>query len=108
MKEINLYFKINWLKGPYPSPSLENQLIMIVQNKAGELTDIPRELEIILWGWMPSMGHGTADDGYTKRLSKGVYIQKELYFNMGGDWDINIELLKDGKVTDSTQIKLML
>ena len=103
-----LFVKINWIKGPYGEPSLENNFIILVQNSSGELTDIPADHQFYIWGWMPSMGHGTADDGYTERLSKGVYIQRELYFNMGGDWEVNIELYKGSELIDSTKVELLL
>ncbi|PIK15022.1 hypothetical protein [Halobacteriovorax sp. JY17] len=107
-KSLNLYLKINWLKGPYGDPSLENSFMIIVQDSNGELTDLPSQYAFYNWGWMPSMGHGTADDGYTERLSKGVYIQRELYFNMGGDWDLNIQLYEGSNLSDSTKVELSL
>ena len=103
-----LFLKVNWIKGPFSTPSLENNYLIIVQDKNGELVDIPEGYEFYNWGWMPSMGHGTADDGYTERISKGLYIQKELYFNMGGDWDLNIELYNGSTLVDTTKITLLL
>ena len=107
-KNSNLSVKVNWLKGPYADPSLENSYLIIIHNKGDELVDVPNGYEFYNWGWMPSMGHGTADDGYTERISKGIYIQKELYFNMGGDWDLNIELYNGETRVDSTKIELKL
>lgn len=80
--------------------------MIIVQDRNGNLSDIPNESEFYIWGWMPSMGHGTADDGYTERLSKGIYLQREFYFNMGGDWEINLELYKNNQSIDATKIRL--
>lgn len=105
-KNTKLSIKFNWIKGPYADPSLENSFMLIVQDINGNLADLPSGHVFYNWGWMPSMGHGTADDGYTQRLSKGVYIQKEFYFNMGGDWDINLELYEGTNLIDSTKIQL--
>ncbi|GEM_PF-1400866 len=107
-KNSNLYLKVNWLKGPFADPSLENSFLIIVQNNSGELVDVPSGHDFYNWGWMPSMGHGTADDGYTERISKGVYIQKELFFNMGGEWDLNLEIYNGSTLVDSVKVPLSL
>lgn len=108
LKNSQLFLKVSWLKGPYPLPTHENQLLIIVQNYSGDLVELPLGSQFYLWGWMPSMGHGTADDGFTEEVSKGIYIHRELYFNMGGDWDLNIELHMNNQTLDSAKIKLEL
>ncbi|WP_417336004.1 hypothetical protein [Halobacteriovorax marinus] len=106
LKNSELILSIQWIKGPFSDASLENSFMIIVQDRNGNLSDIPNESEFYIWGWMPSMGHGTADDGYTERLSKGIYLQREFYFNMGGDWEINLELYKNNQSIDATKIRL--
>jgi hypothetical protein len=108
LNNLGHYLKLTWLKTPKGDPSIESEFLILVQNRLGELVDLESDAVFSVWGWMPSMGHGTADDGYTTRLSKGVYHHKELYFNMGGDWQLHFDIMKNGNLIDSTTTSLSL
>jgi len=108
LKNLNKFIKISWVNTPSGDPSIENEFIILVQNGSGELVDLDADATFSIWGWMPSMGHGTADDGHTTRLSKGIYHHRELFFNMGGDWQIHLDILQFGIIIDSTETSLSL
>jgi len=108
LKSLGKYLKITWINPPKGDPSIESEFLIIVQNNLGQLVDLNSSSTFSIWGWMPSMGHGTADDGYTTRVSKGVYHHRELFFNMSGDWELHFDILENGSLIDSTVTQLSL
>jgi hypothetical protein len=56
--------------------------------------------------FMPSMGHGSLPTTVVPEVDTsnksipGSYLVKDLYFSMGGKWEIQFELKKSGKVVD--------
>lgn len=50
----------------------------------------PQE-DLVVFIWMPDMGHGSSPVK-VDRLSQGVYRISNVYFLMGGRWDIHIQL----------------
>ncbi len=91
-----------WLAGPFPSSDQESNLLLIFTDKNGNLTDLPDGYEIVPEGWMDSMGHGTADDGYLENIGKGKYLHKDLFFNMAGDWTYTLYLYKGDEFIEQT------
>ncbi len=72
----------------------------------------PGDFSVVLW--MPSMGHGSAptkiqpyQDAQGRTLL-GIYHVSNIYFMMGGDWDVNIALnyQKAGKETRALRVAL--
>ena len=54
---------------------------------------------------MPSMGHGPADSGTFAPLSPNLYVNKDLYFNMEGDWKIYFDIcLKGAEICDGENL----
>lgn len=64
--------------------------------------------------WMPSMGHGSAkvkvnparDSG--NAVIPGVFDAMPIYFVMGGDWEVWVQLKQGKKVIERAKIDLML
>ncbi len=81
----NLQVKAIWLDGPYGNPKTNNTL-MVILHQAGELKDLGENLELEFWSTMPSMGHPMEDEGWFERESKGIYINRNIKFNMPRDW----------------------
>lgn len=108
LKVIKKYVQINWINTPKGDPSIESQFLILVKDNTGKLVDLDDNTSFSVWGWMPSMGHGTADDGYTTRISKGIYHHRELFFNMGGDWELNFDVMRNTALIDSTTTSLSL
>jgi hypothetical protein len=69
-------------------------------------------VEVVLW--MPSMGHGSAPTQIQRVLDSngdlmtGVYQVRNVYFTMGGDWEVRVVLTnaQGQKETKSFNIKL--
>jgi hypothetical protein len=64
--------------------------------------------------WMPSMNHGSSPVKVFPHLDldgsvvSGVYDVKQVYFSMGGDWEIQIQIqIKNGsEIIDNANIKV--
>lgn len=89
---------VSWVHRPSPKPDVENQLYILVTDAQGGLSDVPQDHELGFYAWMPSMGHGSADDGYIERESKGVYRIREFFVPHGGDWVFYVQLKKGEEV----------
>lgn len=105
--KTNFSFGLDWQMGPTLG---ESKFILRAWDESlgtsqGPYQDLPNTLHIFLW--MPSMGHGSAPVKITK-LGVGEYLVSNIYFIMGGDWEIKIQLKKDSKVIDETVISLNL
>lgn len=92
-KNQKLFVTVQWLDGPYESPKKNNTLLVILQDENKTPMDLPRPLELTFYSTMPSMGHPMDDSGYFEHLDTGVYINKNIRFNMGGDWKHELWLL---------------
>ena len=82
----------SWLKGPFPSSSKESAFRIIFKDQKGNFTQLEPTYEFRVFIIMPSMGHGPADPGRFERLGPNVYVNKDLYFNMEGDWQIFVDV----------------
>lgn len=71
----------------------------------GPYVDPKENLHIFLW--MPSMGHGSAPVKVTRKAS-GEFEVTNVFFIMGGEWEVKFQLLSGGKVSDETVITLNL
>ena len=95
---------VSWEKGPQ-SP---NESVMQIewQNDLGAMME-PGNFRVVLF--MPAMGHGSAPTQVNRVLDAhgnpliGVFEIVNVYFSMGGDWDVQVILMKaDG--TKETQV----
>jgi len=103
---LNLNIEFDWPKGPNGNPNLESQLQLIFRDDEGKLTNLPATHSLFVYGWMPSMGHGTADDGELIQTGMGTYLIKDFYFSMPGEWDIFIQILKNNVVDEEIKISV--
>lgn len=99
---------MNWSEGPHTDPKYENRLIIVVTDETGERMTLPETQTLFFYAWMPSMGHGSADDGFVEQIAPGVYEVKEFYLPHGGDWDFYVQVLEGETVVDQTRVSLIL
>lgn len=84
-----------WSEGPHTDPKFENRLIIIVTDERGQRMDVLSPNSLFFYAWMPSMGHGSADDGFIERVGEGVYEVKEFYLPHGGQWNLFVQILEE-------------
>lgn len=91
-------------------PTVGTESILLIQARNGSdhtILDLKENIEVELW--MPSMGHGSAPTQVERVLDAqgnplpGAYRVRNIYFIMGGDWDVRITLT-DKKGTVESQI----
>lgn len=99
-EKSNRWFDFKWIDGPFGNPHNESPFYLKVYDEQGDLTALDSNFEIIHYGWMPYMGHGTADDGILEEIEPGLYRVYSFYFNMSGLWDIHFELHKNNVMVD--------
>lgn len=66
----------------------------------GTLEDLPN-VSVVLW--MPSMGHGSSPVSVT-RQSVGAYLASEVFFSMGGEWEIRFQVKAGQNVQDQASV----
>lgn len=100
-----------WKSGP----STSNESLLKIEWKNGSShspTEPPGTFEISLW--MPSMRHGSAPTQIQRVLDTqglpliGVYEISNMYFTMGGDWDVNVTLIYPDQSKETKIIKINL
>ena len=92
---------VTWIKGPQPGTYSEMKL----EWKSGvdkTRVEPPGPVKIVLW--MPSMGHGSSPVTVEKMGQEpGVYTAKDIFFSMGGIWDVRFVLTyNNGRVETQT------
>lgn len=55
--------------------------------------------------WMPSMGHGSSPIVVTK-LDVGTYRASEVFFTMGGEWDLHFQIKNGKTVQDEAVVRI--
>lgn len=88
----SLQAEATWQHGPV----VMDESILKIEWKTTSNNNLidPESFEVVLD--MPAMNHGS-DDTVIKKLSIGVYEVSNIYFVMGGDWDVNVIVtFKDG------------
>jgi hypothetical protein len=79
-----------WLEGPFSEP-VNSSLKVTLTDLNGSLLRLDTEMyELGFNAFMPSMGHYLDDPGYFEELSKGVYVNSEIKFNMANDWRMDV------------------
>ena len=73
--------------------------------KDGPYTDFDGTAAVQLW--MPSMGHGSSPVTVTS-VARGHYSVTRVYFIMPGDWDVRVQIKKNGQVFEQTVLHILL
>lgn len=84
--ELSLSVEPQWLSGPVGNININNQLLVVLRNSLGRLTSLPQDMSLNFYATMPSMGHPMDDAGYFEEIDTGIYLNKTIRYNMGGDW----------------------
>lgn len=99
LSKENLCVNYTWVKKPTEEEK-GSFTLLFTNPESGELTDPKPTVFVKLW--MPSMGHGSSPTK-TARASKGTYDVTEVFFVMGGEWEIWIQLKDGNKVLEQTK-----
>lgn len=100
-----------WQSGP----EVSNESLLKIEWKNGadhSPTEPPGAFAVSLW--MPDMGHGSAPTQIQRVLDAqgqpltGVYQISNIYFVMGGDWDVNVTLNYQDGSKETQVIKVSL
>lgn len=90
-----------WLEGPFGNVKKKSILIVYFYNAEQKLTDIPTGLSLNFFATMPSMGHPMDRPGYFEKISQGIYINREIVFNMVGEWEMQLSLDTENETLDT-------
>ena len=63
--------------------------------------------EVAVQLWMPSMGHGSSPVSIQK-VGPGKYLVTRVFFIMPGDWDIRVQIKKNGQLDEQAIISISL
>jgi len=78
--------RVSWITGP--QVAVESLMRIEWRDENAALID-PVRFDVVLW--MPSMDHGSAPTRI-ERFGDGVYQVSNVYFIMGGEWDVHVTL----------------
>ncbi len=87
-----------WRVGP--EVLTEGKLLILITDSNGVPVDPEYDLKVMLW--MPTMGHGSFPVTVTQSQT-GIYEATEVFFTMGGYWDIHFQLLENEKVVNEVK-----
>lgn len=104
------------LHATFPTAPVVNQESLLVLEAKDAKTHQPTELndniEVVLW--MPSMGHGSAPTQVERAvdangdLLSGVFNVRNVYFIMGGDWEVRVTLTDAQGAQETKSFKVTL
>lgn len=102
--KYKLAVESRWLRGPFGNVKLKNQLMVLVFDNTGTPTSLPDGLTLNFYSTMPSMVHPLEDAGFFEEVDTGVFINKDIQFNMGDEWRHELWLMnKDLDILDKVQ-----
>jgi hypothetical protein len=82
--------ELSWLQGPR-SPEASEMKIEWKSGVDGTRIEPPGPVKVSLF--MPAMGHGSSPTSIAKLGQEaGVYRVSDIYFSMGGDWEVRVNL----------------
>jgi hypothetical protein len=84
-----------WLTGPFGQITQLSELLVMIRNPDGELSDLNGLEQLYFYAAMPSMGHPMDDAGDFVRLHQGIYLNQTIRFNMPGDWKMELWWMDD-------------
>lgn len=100
-KTSQLIIKTQWLSGPFGSVEKKSTLVVYIYNTNGDLASLTNNLDLSFYAAMPSMGHPLSHPGYFQKISEGVYLNKDILFNMSGDWLMELSIVNnDGQTQE--------
>lgn len=103
-KDGAFWVKVVWADGPRAE---EYQKVTLTFADGARL--LPTEVkDVDAKSWMPSMGHGGADDdrAVAKDAEKAnVYTVSDLWLTMGGAWELRVKATVNGKA-DTAHVKV--
>jgi YtkA-like len=114
----HLSFKQNTLHihASFPAAPVVGQESLLVLEAKDAKTHQPTELndniEVVLW--MPSMGHGSAPTQVERTLDAsgnvvpGVFNVRNVYFIMGGEWEVRVTLTDAQGVKETKSFTVIL
>ncbi len=108
LKNLSLSLSLSWIQGPFGDPTLESAIELNFLDTKGFPVDLPNDVELVHYSFMPSMGHGPADEGYVVQIDTGLYQIQEIYYSMPGDWTLTLEFKRAGEKIDETSLNLFL
>jgi hypothetical protein len=94
-KQNTLHLHANFLT----APNVNQEAILVLEAKDAKThqpTELNDNIEVVLW--MPSMGHGSAPTQVERaveangNLIPGVFNVRNVYFIMGGEWEVRVTL----------------
>ncbi len=96
-----------------PIVNQESTLVLEAKDaKTHQPIDLNDNIEVVLW--MPSMGHGSAPtqveravDG-SGNILPGVFNVRNVYFIMGGEWEVRVSLTDSQGAQETKAFKLIL
>lgn len=114
----HLSFKQNTLHihaGFVTTPIVGPEVVLNLEAKDAK-THLPKDIndtiEVALW--MPSMGHGSAPTQVeravdaTGNLLPGVFVVRNVYFTMGGEWEVRVTLIDSDGIQETQIFKVSL
>jgi len=90
-KQSQMTVKYEWLQGPFSNVNKPSTLMVYIY-KDGTLTSLGADQQINFFATMPSMGHPLDQPGYFEELAAGVYLNKDITFNMSEEWEMELWL----------------
>ncbi len=100
----------------FPTAPIVNQESILVLEakdaKTHQATELNDNIEVVLW--MPSMGHGSAPTQVERAVDangnifNGVFNVRNVYFIMGGDWEVRVTLTDAQGVQETKTFKVTL
>lgn len=98
-------FTIDWLTGPRVPNESSFDLKFFKKDQPNE--PVQFEYELFIYLWMPSMGHGSSPVNI-ESLEPGHFKVTNVYFIMGGEWQMIIQLKDPSKIIHESIVTLNL
>ncbi len=110
-KQDTLHIRASFLAAPVVGQ--ESLLVLEAKNpRTHQATELSDNVEVVLW--MPSMGHGSAPTRVERAVDAngdalaGVFNVRNVYFVMGGDWEVRVTLTDSQGVQETKDFKVSL
>jgi hypothetical protein len=96
-------------------PEINKEALLVLETRDPrnhQIIEIEDSIEVVLW--MPSMGHGSAPTQVERQLDAqgnvvpGVFRVRNVYFSMGGLWEIRVGLTDVNGVLETKSFTLNL
>ncbi len=96
----NVCLRTRWVIAP--TEDQEGEMIVEIVDFQDDERKIDPIQTFFVKLWMPSMSHGSSPVKLT-RLDVGVYRASEIFFIMGGEWEIRFQLRNGKQVLDEAK-----